>query len=338
MKDVLLKLQERKDLDPAEMASAMEFVISGRASDEEIERFLILLREKGETAAEIAAGANVMRKHALTLSKNYPDLLDTCGTGGDGSRTLNVSTLAALTACAAGVRVAKHGNRSLSGVSGSADLLESLGVPIDLPVSAVEKAIENIGFAFLFAPIFHPATRFAGPARKKIKGKTIFNILGPLSNPAGVQYQVIGVYDKKLIEIVAQALLDLGTKRALVVHGADGLDEISVSDRTFAVELTKGQLKKYEILPEEHGIQKSSHKIPVCDTKEDSKKMALEVLKGGQGVNHDLVSLNAAAALYISGKASSIKEGVHVAKKLLAEGAVHKKLEEIILFSKKVTV
>ncbi len=331
----LLKLANQTSLSPEEMTGAMEFIVSGHATDADIERFLILFREKGETAVEITAGARVMRSHALKLSKNYVGLLDTCGTGGDGSHTLNVSTLSAFVACAAGVKVAKHGNRSVSSVSGSADLCELLGVPIDLPVHAIENAIENVGFAFLFAPTFHPAMRFAMAARKKIQGKTIFNILGPLSNPAQVDYQVVGVYDGKLVDIVAQALLELGVKAALVVHGADGLDEISISDKTSVVELKDGRLKKYEISPRDYGIQKASSNTLKCKSKEEYKQMALEVLKGGKGPAHDMVSLNAAAALYIAGKTNSIAEGFKTTKKLLKQDVVRKKLDEIISFSKR---
>ncbi|PIU39728.1 MAG: anthranilate phosphoribosyltransferase [Candidatus Omnitrophica bacterium CG07_land_8_20_14_0_80_50_8] len=334
MKTVLSKLKDKKDLTSTEMAEAMERVVSGHAAGEAVEQFLICLRQKGETAVEILSAARVMRKHALKLSKDYPGLLDTCGTGGDGSRTLNISTLSALTASAAGAKVAKHGNRSVSSVSGSADLLEGLGVPINLAAPAIEHAIEKVHFAFLFAPNFHPAMRFAMPARKKIQGKTIFNVLGPLSNPANVQYQVIGVYDKKLVTIVAEALLELGTRHALVVHGADGLDEISIFDKTSVAELTGKRIKTYEIVPADYGIKKTALDALRCGTKEEGKRMALRVLKGGAGAACDMVALNSAAALYVSGLAHSIAEGVGIAGALLTQGAVYEKLQEIIAFSK----
>ena len=333
--DVFLKLEKQKSLTPEEMTQAMEWVVSGKAGDQSIERFLVLLRQKGETAAEITAAAKVMRNHALGLSKKFKGLLDTCGTGGDGSHTLNVSTLSALVACTAGIKVAKHGNRSVSSVSGSADLLELLGVPIDLSVDKIEIALEKIGFAFLFAPNFHPATRYAMPARKKIQGKTIFNILGPLSNPAGVDFQIVGVYDKKLVETVAQVLLALGLKRALVVHSADGLDEISIADKTFVAELTHGKLKNYELSPEACGIQEMPLEGLKCRSKEESLELALKVLRGDAGPGLEIVSINAGAALYAAGKAASIEEGARLSKKFLKQGLVQKKLAAIVSFSKK---
>lgn len=335
LQKALSKLSQKESLNSEEMTAAMELVVSGKALDEEIERFLLVLREKGETAVEIVSAAKVMRKHAVKLSKVYPDLLDTCGTGGDGQHTLNISTLAALVACAAGAKVAKHGNRSVSSVSGSADILESLGIKIDLPVETIEKSLNATDFAFFFAPQFHPATRFAMPARKKIQGKTIFNILGPLSNPANVSYQVIGVYDKRLLETMAKALLDLCVKRALVVHGLDGVDEISISSETMVMEFDSGKLKNYQISPEACGIKKSSLEALRCRSKEEAKALALDVLKGIEGPAFDAVSLNAAAALYVSGRTHSIKDGVESAKLYLKKGAVYNKLQEIISFTQK---
>ena len=333
LSQALLKLNQKNSLSPDEMTTAMEWVVSGQAPDAEIEKFLLLLREKGETAEEIVAAVRVMRKHAVKLSKSYPDLLDTCGTGGDAQFTLNISTLAALVACAAGIRVAKHGNRSVSSVSGSADLLSALGIPLDLSVQSLEASLEKTGFAFFFAPKFHPATRFAMPARKKIQGKTIFNILGPLSNPAGVAYQVVGVYDHKLVEIVAKALAELGVKRALVVHGADGVDEISISSQTTAMELNDGGLKEYTITPETCGVLRAPMDYLRCRSQEEAKTLALSVLKGRKGAPTDVVSLNAGAALYIAGKADSLKCGTSLSHSLLVQGNVYQKLEEIVSFS-----
>ncbi len=215
----------------------MEKMVAGQLADAEIESFLTQLHSRGETAAEILTAAKVMRRHSVKLKKVFPDLLDTCGTGGDSRNTLNVSTIASIVACAASATVAKHGNRSVSSVCGSADLLEMLGMRIDLPPQAVEEMIETIGFGFFFAPRFHPATKYAMPARKRIQGKTIFNVLGPLTNPAGARFQLLGVYEDRLVPLVAQAVLGLGVKKALIVHGEDGMDEISLTGKTRIAEV-----------------------------------------------------------------------------------------------------
>ena len=329
-----VKLDQKQSLNSDEMTESMEFIVSGHAADDEMEGFLLALRKKGETVEEIVAAAKVMRGHSIRLTRDIPDLLDTCGTGGDGLNTLNISTLSAIVACAAGIRVAKHGNRSISSISGSADILESLGVKIDLSVEQLEASLEKTGFAFFFAPKFHPAMRFASAARKKIQGKTIFNILGPLSNPAGVSYQVIGVYERRLVAIVAKALFSLGLKKALVVHGLEGVDEISVSSQTFATELLDGRLIDVEITPEACGILRAPVEYLRCQSKEEALELALQVLKGKKGAALDAICLNAAAALYVAGKAASLKDGVNRSRILLESGAVYKKLEEIILFSK----
>ncbi len=333
MIEILSKLAKKKSLTPSEMTEAMEFIVTGLATDTQIEEFLLLLRQKGETAPEIASAAKVMRKHSLKLSKIYPSLLDTCGTGGDGRQTLNVSTLSALTASSLGVPVGKHGNRSVSSTCGSADLLEILEVKIDLPIPAIEQSIEKLGFGFFFAPLFHPAMRYAMPARKKIKGKTLFNILGPLSNPASASYQLIGVYEERLVETLAQVLLELGLKRALVVHGQDGMDEISLCDQTKVAELGLGKIKSYFLLPEDCGLRRCAAAPLQCSSKEACRQAALQVLQGIEGPAHDIVCLNAGAALYIAEKAGTIQEGVLMAKKALRSGATHKKLKEISAFT-----
>ncbi len=314
------------------MTQAMEAIVSGKADDADIEAFLLALKEKGETVEEIVSAACVMRKHALRLSKNYPELVDTCGTGGDHRNTLNISTAAALVACSAGARIGKHGNRSVSSVCGSADLLEGFGVRIDPPVFEIEKCIETTGFGFFFAPIFHPATRFAIPARKRIKGKTIFNLLGPLCNPAGAERQLLGVYDKSLVDVMAKALKELGSKRALVVHGRDGLDEISTSDETTVAELKQGNVKTYKIAPEDFGIPRAALSALQCSSKEECKIIAEKTLKGEPGPASDIVCLNAGAALYVAGKAASIKEGVSLSRKTIESGTAYHKLNEIINF------
>jgi anthranilate phosphoribosyltransferase len=326
---VLSKLHEGQSLDFQEMSAVMQALMGGKLTDAEIEDFLLSLRKKGETVLEIQTAAEVMRAHSLKLSRSFPDLLDTCGTGGDGMHTLNISTLAAITAAGAGVRVAKHGNRSVSSVCGSADLLEGLGIKMDAPLERIEQCLEKTGFAFLFAPTFHPATRFAMPARRKIQGKTIFNLLGPLSNPAGASYQLVGVYDKKWLRPMAEALKVLGIKRALVVHGRDGMDEISPCADTDIAELNASQIKEYAVSPEELGFKKINTQTLRCVSKEQCGEIALEILSGKRSPQSEAVSLNAGAAIYTAGAVSSLKEGMALAQRTLQSGAGLKKLEEI---------
>ena len=330
LKNIRSKLNQKKSLNAVEMTEAMEAIVTGKVPDVWIETFLVGLREKGETPGEITAAAKVMRRHAVKLSKHFKGLLDTCGTGGDAKNTLNVSTLAAIVAASAGVTVAKHGNRSVSSACGSADLLESLGIRIDCKAAEVERSIEKSHFGFFFAPHFHPATRFAMPARKKIKGKTLFNLLGPLSNPAAADYQLIGVYDDRWVEPLARVLSALGLKRALVVHGSDGMDEITTRGKTKVAELVNSQIKCYTLSPEEFGIKKPGTDELICRTKEENKKAALQVLRGTSSqAAGDIVCLNAGAALYVAGKAASIVKGLELARQTIASGAAAKKLEEL---------
>jgi anthranilate phosphoribosyltransferase len=317
----------------SQMTQAMESILTGAWNDRQIETFLLSANQKDLTAVEITAAAEVMRRHCVKLSKRYPDLVDTCGTGGDAKNSLNISTLSAIVASAGGVQIAKHGNRSVSSVCGSADLLEALGVKIDLPVTVIERAIETVGFGFFFAPNFHPAVRFAMPARKKIKEKTLFNILGPLSNPAGAVRQLIGVYDAKRVGVVAEALLKLGAKKALVVHGADGLDEITLSDETFVAELENGKIRNYKISPEDFGLKRALLDRLRCASKEECKEKALAVLEGEAGACLDVVCLNTGAVFYVAEKTASIKEGVKLAREVIEEGRALEKLEEIAEFS-----
>ena len=311
------------------MESAMEEIVGGKSNDADIEHFLLLLRQKGETASEVTAAAKIMRRHAVKLSRAYPELLDTCGTGGDGKGTLNVSTLSSLVAAAAGAKVGKHGNRSVSSVCGSADLLEMLGVRIDLTPPVLEKCLQKTGFAFFFAPLFHPATRFAGPARKKIQGKTLFNLLGPLANPAGASNQLMGVYEERLVELMAGALMKLGSRRAMVVHGTDGLDEISLSAPTQVAEVVDGMTKLYRIGPETFGLTPVPIEALQCRSKEESRETALKVLKGSPGAASDVVAMNAGAALYVAGIARSLADGFVLARKTLQNGAAQEKLLQI---------
>ncbi|OGW82539.1 MAG: anthranilate phosphoribosyltransferase [Omnitrophica bacterium RIFCSPHIGHO2_02_FULL_51_18] len=336
LNDVFFKLGKKENLSPVEMIDLMQAIMTGVLRDPEIEEFLSLLRDKGETAEEIASAARVMRGHGLKLRSRHPELLDTCGTGGDSKNTLNVSTLSAIAAASMGVKIAKHGNRSVSSQCGSADILEALGVRIDLPVPAIETCIDRHNFGFFFAPKFHEAAKYAMPARKKIGGKTLFNLLGPLSNPAGALYQVIGVYEERLVETFAQTLLELGSKRALVVHGKDGLDEITICDDTNIAELDQGKVKSYTVSPADFQIKKAGLADIQCRTKEECKNAAVRVLRGEPGAHSDIVALNTGAALYVAGKAGSLKEGMDAAKAHLVRGAAYRTLEKIASFTQEI--
>jgi anthranilate phosphoribosyltransferase len=328
--DLTLKLDKKVPLTASEMGAVMGQIVTGEASDEQIENFLLSLRKKGETAIEIASAAAVMRKHATRLPLEIPDLLDTCGTGGDEKGTINVSTLSALVACAAGARVAKHGNRSVSSVCGSADLLELLGVKVDLGPEQVAACIETTGFGFFFAPKFHPAMRYAMPARKRIRGKTVFNVLGPLSNPAGATHQLLGVYEARLVPLLAQVLLKLGSRRAMVVHGADGVDEISLSGPTRVAEIREGKIEEYEMTPEDFNMKREPVANLRVASKEESCAAAQRVIAGDNNAASKIVCLNAAAALYLAEKCRSVKEGMLLAMNALENGLVEKKLRQIV--------
>lgn len=329
---ILSRLTKKENLSPEEIASAIERIMAGSVDTPQIESFLVLLRQKGETAAEIAAAAKVMRKHAVHFKHSYPETIDTCGTGGDAQNTLNVSTLSAIVACAAGVKIAKHGNRSVSSVCGSADLLELLGVKADLAPEKAEKCLEATGFAFLFAPLFHPAVKHAMAARRNIQGKTLFNLLGPLTNPAGVKRQVIGVYSQDAAEKTAEALRLLGLERALVVHGSDGLDEISISDSTYTAELKHGVINHAFVAPEAVKLKRRPIEEIRCASKDDNKKKALDVLAGKPGAPFDIVCFNAAAAIWIAGEMPLV-EAFETARETLLSGKAKSKLEEIRRFT-----
>jgi anthranilate phosphoribosyltransferase len=260
-------------------------------------------------------------------------ILDTCGTGGDRKNTFNVSTAAAFVASGTGITVAKHGNRSVSSRSGSADILEALGVNLNLPAQAVERCLKEVGIAFLFAQNFHPAMKYAMPARKQIVGRTIFNLLGPLSNPAGATHQMVGVYGLKWLDIFAQALLNLGTQHALVVFSEDGLDEISSTALTHVAEVKGGKINKFEIAPRDYGILKSSLDDIRGGSVQENAEILLSVLKGEAGPCRDIVLLNSAAAIYAADKAVSIKEGMELARRSVDSGAALKKLELLKGFS-----
>jgi len=321
------------DLSQNQMQETMEEIMSGRAQTPDIVSFLISLSGKGETVEELTAAASVMRKFATKVNTKHKVILDTCGTGGDKSGTFNISTAAAFVVAACGVAVAKHGNRSVSSNSGSADCLEALGININLPKERIEKCLDKIGIAFLFAQNFHPAMKYAMPARKEIGKRTMFNILGPLTNPAGATHQVVGVYDKEKLVILAEALGNLGAIHALIVHGEDGLDEITTCGKTFVCEQYKGSLKNYQISPEEFGIKRAKLGDLSGATPQENAGIILDIFNGNKGAHRDIVVLNAAAAIYTADRAASIKEGIALAQKAVDDSSALKKLQLLKEFS-----
>ncbi|HZB06569.1 MAG TPA: anthranilate phosphoribosyltransferase [Thermoleophilaceae bacterium] len=313
------RLSNQADLEPSDASRVLSEIIDGNASEVQTAAFLIALRTKGETTGEIAGLARVLRERAVKVNAG-DDLVDTAGTGG-GRPTFNVSTTAAFIAAGAGCRVAKHGNRSATSQCGSADVLEALGGRIDVKVGVVEECIRDIGFGFMFAPLHHPAFRHIVPVRKELGVRTIFNFLGPLTNPAGARRQVIGVSDPGKIETMAAALGELGAERALVVSSADGLDEFSVSGATRVVELKDGVLSTYDVTPEDAGLAPSAEGAVGAGTPEQNAIVLREVLAGNPGTERSLAVLNAGAAIYVAGRADTLAGGVRTAEESIDSGA-----------------
>lgn len=328
IKDLTAQLLSKKDLGTSQMQAAMEEIMSGSAELDQIVSFLTALSDKTETVEELAAAAGVLRKYATKIKTKHKVVLDTCGTGGDNSGTFNISTAAAIVAAACGVAVAKHGNRSVSSKCGSADVLETLGVNIDMPVETVEKCLDQAGITFLFAPNFHSAAKYAMAARRKIGKRTIFNLLGPLSNPATASHQLVGVYDQGRLESIARVLSAMGAVHALVVCGADGLDEITTTSATYVAEARGKKITAYEINPEDFGLKRARPQDLVGGSAQENARIILEVLKGAGGAHRDIVMLNAAAALYAADKAASIKEGMEFAREALDSSKALEKLEQ----------
>lgn len=328
------KVVEKKDLTLDESKEVFEIIMSGRATDAQIAGFLIALRMKGETVDEITGAALIMRAKASSIHPKVSGLIvDTCGTGGDKKNTFNISTTAAFVISGAGIAVAKHGNRSVSSKSGSADVLKSLGINIDLTPEKVEKCIEEIGMGFMFAPVFHGAMKHAINARRELGVRTIFNILGPLTNPANADSQVIGVYDENLIEKMAEVLKNLGVKHAFIVHG-NGLDEITTDGVTKVCELKDGVIKKYEITPTDLGFKISSNEDLLGNSPDDNANITINILKGiDKSAKRDIVVLNAAAAIVAAGKAKDFKEGIIIAQESIDSGNAFKKLESLKEFT-----
>ncbi|VFN00357.1 MAG: anthranilate phosphoribosyltransferase [Candidatus Kentron sp. G] len=324
---------EHRDLTGQEMTEVMGAIMSSEATPAQIGGFLIGLRMKGETVDEIAAAATVMRALATPVKVPGEHLVDTCGTGGDAKGTFNISTVSALVAAAAGAKVAKHGNRAVSGKSGSADVLEAAGVNLELEPAQVARCIEEIGVGFLFAPRHHAAMRHVIGPRREMAVRTIFNLLGPLANPAGAPNQLLGVFSETWVEPIAQVLLRLGTRHALVVHAEDGLDEISISAPTRVAELKDGRINVYTLTPEQFGITRAGVDAIVVDSVDESLFMIYMVLNGEQGPANDIVVLNAGAAIFAAGVSESLAQGIEKAREAIASGRAKEKLEALVALS-----
>ena len=326
-------LLEPRDLSREEARVAMGTIMSGDATPAQIGGFLVALRMKGETPDEIAGFAEAIRGHVLAVRPQREDLVDTAGTGGDGQATINISTAAALVAAAAGAAVAKHGNRAVSSASGSADVLEALGFRLELPRAEIERSIDELGFGFLFAPTHHPAMRHAAPVRRELAARTVFNVLGPLTNPAGARAQVVGVYAPSLVRTIAEVLAQLGARRAFVVHGAAGIDELSPAGPNLVCEVVDGDVREREIDPLELGV-------PRCDPSElrggspgDNAEAIRAVFRGENGGKRSAILLNAAGAIAAAGHADDLREGLEVARTAVDSGAALARLDELIAFS-----
>jgi len=322
-------LSSRRDLSADETAEVLAEIMNGEVSEIQIAGFLIALRTKGETIDELTGLARTMRALAAHVPTGRQDLLDTSGTGG-GKRTFNVSTTAALIAAGTGCAVAKHGNRSATSLSGSADLLEALGARIDLTPEGVARCIEEAGFGFMFAPAHHQATRFVIPVRRELAVKTIFNLLGPLTNPAGAQRQLIGVSDPSFLETIAGALARLGVDRALIVAGEDGLDEVSISAATRVVEVNGAELSRYTLTPGDVGLELSSEGGYDGGTPEENATVTRAILAGERGVRTDLALINAGAAIYAAGVVQTLVEGVQAARAAIEDGRAESALERYL--------
>jgi anthranilate phosphoribosyltransferase len=328
--EAIQKLVERSDLTSAEARAAMEEIMAGQTTDAQVAAFLTALRMKGETATELVSFARVMREKAEPFWDGEAlAVLDTAGTGGDHSGTFNISTAAAFVAAGAGIRVAKHGNRSASSRCGSADVMEALGVDIQMPIDRLRRAVTGVGIGFLFAQRFHSSMKYVAPARSQLKMRTVFNILGPLANPAAARYQVVGVASPGVIELMSNALIGLEVQRAFVVHGADGVDEISISAKTHVTEIHRGDIRTYSISPEDFGIPMApADSIRGGDARENAA-IIKGVLRGERGPHRDVVLLNAAAAIAAGGAAEGLKDAIHVAATSIDSGAALRKLVEL---------
>ena len=338
IQSALARLLDGRDLTRSEARAAMDQIMSGEATGAQIGAFLVALRLKRETPDEIAGCAEAMRAHVLAVHPKRRDLVDTAGTGGDGARTFNISTAAALVAAAAGAGVAKHGNRAVTSASGSADVLEALGFSLELPAEQIERSIDELGFGFLFAPTHHPAMRFAAPVRRELAVRTVFNVLGPLTNPAGARAQVVGVYAPELASTIAEVLAQLGAERAFVVHGADGIDELSPTGPNLVCEVHGGDVTEREIDPLDLGIPRCPPSALAGDAPADNAATIREIFGGAKGPRRDAVVLNAAGAIAAAGHARDLADGVGLAAEVIDSGAAGERLEELVAFSQSAAV
>lgn len=328
------RIMSGQNLSREEMHSVFSEVMDGAATDVQKSALLVALRMKGETPAEITGAATAMRERVTPLDVDRENLVDTCGTGGDGRGTFNISTVAAIVAAAAGATVAKHGNRAVSSSCGSADVLAELGVNIDIEAAAMARVLRSAGISFLFAPKLHPAMGAVAAVRRELGVRTIFNVLGPLTNPAFARRQVLGVYSDDLVEVLADVLLALGATHAMVVHSRDGMDEISVSAKTHVGEVRDGRVRSYEVSPHDFGV--ATHPIAALaggDVKTNAL-IAREILAGKAGPGHDVVVANAGAALYVGGSAQNLRDGAAMARDAIADGRAKKKLEQLVAESR----
>jgi len=334
----LARLVEQREIFHDEMLSLMRQIMRGELTPVQIAGIIMGLRVKKETVGEIAAAAQVMREFAAQVpAQNSAHLVDTCGTGGDAAHTFNISTTAAFVASAAGARVAKHGGRSVSSTSGSADVLEALGVNLNLTPELVAESIDAIGIGFMFAPNFHGAMKHAAPVRRELGVRTLFNILGPLTNPAGAPHQLLGVFHPDLVGILVRVLQRLGSRHVMVVHGSDGTDEITLSGETLIGELKDGEVSEYTIRPGEFGLETSSSEVLKVWDATQAKDMLLSVLDGLPGPACDIVLLNAGAAIYVADRAATLGEGIEVAREVIRSGAAREKLRQLVAFSNRAT-
>jgi anthranilate phosphoribosyltransferase len=335
--EALGRLIEHREIFREEMLELMRAIMSGEVSPTLIAAILIGLRVKKETIGEIAAAAEVMREFATrVLVADEPHLVDTCGTGGDSAHTFNISTAAMFVAAAAGAKIAKHGGRSVSSKSGSADVLEALGANINLAPEQVARTISEVGIGFMFAPNHHSAMKYAAPVRKELGVKTLFNILGPLTNPAGAKQQVMGVFHPDLVGIQARVLERLGSRRVMIVHGLEGLDEISLAGQTMVGELKDGRTHEYTISPPDFGLQTCDPSAVRVSSVEESRAMLLEALEGKTGPARDIVALNAGASIYVAGLAATLAEGVARALAVLTSGAARRKVDDFVACTRNV--
>ncbi|HEX6762605.1 MAG TPA: anthranilate phosphoribosyltransferase [Gaiellaceae bacterium] len=334
IESALAQLLDGKDLTRAESRRVMDTIMTGGATSAQIGGFLVALRLKGETPDEIAGAAEAMRDHVIAVHPERDDLVDTAGTGGDGGRTFNISTAAALVAAAAGAGVAKHGNRSISSQSGSADVLEELGFNLELPADAIARSIDELGFGFMFAPAHHPAMGHAAPVRRELATRTVFNVLGPLTNPAGARSQVVGVYDAALVPVIADVLVQLGARRAFVVHGAGGIDELSPAGPNLVCEVADGEVRRREIDPLDLGVPRCApEELRGGTPVENARRIRAVFAGGGDTAARSAIAINAAGAIAAAGHADDLRDGLEAAHEALDSGTAATRLEALAAFS-----